>query len=116
MPPKKAAIPVLFVAFVAVLAGCSTNGVTPTPGNKIYFFYSPECPHCENVMPYVKNASKKIEIEFCQIEKMSNECKEIAKKIGLKGVPTAVYQKGGKTKIYIGEVKVKNLMLEILRE
>ncbi len=116
MPMRKAVTLVLFITILGViLAGCSSKSVADSK-NKIYFFYSPKCPHCENVMPYVENASKKMEIEFCQVEKMSDECKAVAKKIGLKGVPTAVYQKEKEMRVYVGEIEVKNLMLEILGE
>jgi thiol-disulfide isomerase/thioredoxin len=107
-----ARIGIFLVIASFLLAGCSdtiSNGK-----EKVYYFFSPKCPHCENVKPYVNNASKKMEIEFCQVEKMSEECKEIAKKIGLRGVPTAVYKKGGELRVYEGEVQVRNLMLEIL--
>jgi thiol-disulfide isomerase/thioredoxin len=95
-----------------LIAGCSDS--ISDGEEKVYFFFSPECPHCENVKPYVSNASKKMEIEFCQVEVMKEECKEIAKKIGLRGVPTAVYKKEGKLRVYEGETEVRNLMLEIL--
>lgn len=115
MPVRKRIVTLLILAgFLAgmFLAGCSSN----TAGNgkeKVYFFFSPKCPHCENVMPYVENASKKMEIKFCQVGKMDDECSEVAKKIGLKGVPTAVYKKGGELKVYIGEIQVRNFMLQL---
>jgi|Deesub1362A_J573_1020465.scaffolds.fasta_scaffold00164_51 thiol-disulfide isomerase/thioredoxin len=116
MPLKRAFTFVLSVIILGmVLAGCSSDSVT-NGKDKIYLFYSPQCPHCENVMPYVKNVSKKMDVDFCQVEEMNDECKAIAKKIGLKGVPTAVYRKGGELKVYVGEIKVKNLMLKVLGE
>ncbi|RLI83381.1 hypothetical protein DRP07_03490 [Archaeoglobales archaeon] len=102
---------ILAVCFI----GCSSD-TTIDGKEKIFFFYSLQCSHCEKVIPYAKNASKKIDVAFCQVGKMSDECKSIAKKIGLRGVPTAAYQKGGEIKVYVGEIEVKNLMLEILEE
>ncbi|MBO8181795.1 MAG: thioredoxin family protein [Archaeoglobus sp.] len=116
MPVKRADAVVLLAVLGLLLGfsftGCSTDGVS-NGKDKVYFFFSPKCPHCEKVMPYVKNASEKMEIKFCQVGKMDDECDEIAKKIGLKGVPTAVYKKENELKVYIGEIQVKDFMLEI---
>jgi|Deesub1362A_J573_1020465.scaffolds.fasta_scaffold00506_16 thiol-disulfide isomerase/thioredoxin len=104
-------ISTLFIA--VMLAGCSDDGNAEIKDG-IYYFYSPKCPHCENVKPYVEEASKKTEITLCQVENMDDACKAVAEKIGLKGVPTAVKIERGKQKIYVGENEVKNLMLELI--
>ena len=114
MPLKRASLVILLIALALLLAGCAENSGKVTGKEMVYYFFSPQCPHCEKVKPYVENASKKIEIEFCQVEKMSEECKDVAKKIGLKGVPTAVYKKEGELKVYVGEIQVRNFMQKVI--
>jgi thiol-disulfide isomerase/thioredoxin len=102
----------LLVLIGFILAGCSES--VSDGGEKVYYFFSPKCPHCENVKPYVMNASKKVEMEFCNVEEMNEECKEIAGKIGLRGVPTAVHKRNGELKVYVGEIQVRDLMLTLV--
>lgn len=47
---------------------------------ELYFFYADWCPHCQSVKPYVEEAAKKVSIKFCNVDKLSTECEEIAKK------------------------------------
>jgi|Deesub1362B_J571_1020462.scaffolds.fasta_scaffold02758_2 thiol-disulfide isomerase/thioredoxin len=105
---------VLLIPLIAILLlGCTGNEKFPE-GN-IYYFFSPECPHCNNVKPFVENASKKVDIKFCQVEKLDEECKEIAEKAGLKGVPTVVRVENGKLAKYVGEVEVRELMISLVQ-
>ncbi|AGK61690.1 hypothetical protein Asulf_01719 [Archaeoglobus sulfaticallidus PM70-1] len=106
----------LLLILIVFLAGCVTEKTEDqVVKGDIYFFFSPNCPHCKNVEPYVINASKKVEINFCQVENLTDTCKEIAEKIKLRGVPTAVVVEKDKVYVYSGETKVKNLMLEIMK-
>jgi len=72
---------------------------------KVYFFYKPGCYACDKVKPIVKNASKKINIVFCNVEKMNEDCMNVSKKINLYAVPTiAVVDE--KCKTYVGSDKI----------
>jgi|GEM_PF-1229768 thiol-disulfide isomerase/thioredoxin len=91
---------------------------TPTPPSSpaetIYFFYSPDCPHCENVMPDIVNLSNAgLNIVFCDVESMNEDCTNIGKKINLRGVPTVAVVDSGEIKMYVGESQVKNLIKKL---
>lgn len=78
----------------------------------VYFFYSPTCPHCEEVMPYVKELAKtgKAKFTFCDVTgEMSNECVALIKEIGIDGVPTAVVKAENKTRVLVGSDEVRML-------
>jgi thiol-disulfide isomerase/thioredoxin len=69
------------------------------PGNiTVYFFYGEECPHCHNVMPFIRNLSEKYpEVEFSILETWHNETnnalsQQLHKKLGIRnaGVPEVI--------------------------
>jgi len=80
--------------------------------NRIYFFYSPTCPHCVEVKPYVESLANKTTVVFCDITKFQNcsgDAKIVVTLSGLKGVPTAVIVNLTQVKVLIGSKEVKNL-------
>jgi thiol-disulfide isomerase/thioredoxin len=69
------------------------------PGNiTVYFFYGEECPHCHNVMPFIRNLSKKYPaVDFFILETWHNETnnalsQQLNKKLGIQnaGVPEVI--------------------------
>jgi thiol-disulfide isomerase/thioredoxin len=69
------------------------------PGNvTVYFFYGEECPHCHNVMPFIRNLSKKYpDVDFLILETWHNETnnalsQQLHKKLGIRnaGVPEVI--------------------------
>ena len=64
----------------------------------VYFFYGEECPHCHNVMPFIKNLSEKYpEVNFQFLETWHNETNQalswsLHQKLGLPnaGVPEVI--------------------------
>jgi thiol-disulfide isomerase/thioredoxin len=64
----------------------------------VYFFYGEECPHCHNVMPFIKNLSEKYpDVNFQFLETWHNETKQalsrsLHQKLGLpnSGVPEVI--------------------------
>lgn len=94
-------------------------------------YYSPNCPHCQNVLPYLYKDSC---IEKCDVN--NAECYNQFTKLGLNGYPTLVFENGttivGDTPILnylnnnpyyskipnvndklIGEKKIGNLIYEV---
>ncbi len=74
--------------FIAILAaGMVFFLVIPSPSEEIpsaaadnsgnvtvYFFYGEECPHCHNVIPFIRNLSKKYpDVNFLILETWHNE-------------------------------------------
>ncbi len=78
---------------------------------RVYFFYSNSCPACEEVLPYVQNVSKYIDIVPCCVdENMSSECKEIKDMFDVKYIPTAVVLfENGRYIVLIGSSEVRCL-------
>jgi thiol-disulfide isomerase/thioredoxin len=69
------------------------------PGNiTVYFFYGEECPHCHNVMPFIRNLSIKYpDVNFFILETWHNETnnalsQQLNKKLGIQngGVPEVI--------------------------
>jgi thiol-disulfide isomerase/thioredoxin len=64
----------------------------------VYFFYGEECPHCHNVMPFIKNLSEKYpDVNFQFLETWHNETNQalsrsLHQKLGLSnpGVPEVI--------------------------
>jgi thiol-disulfide isomerase/thioredoxin len=92
----------IIVLLLAVLAttGCvSENKHTPpTAKVTVYFFYGEECPHCHNVMPFIRNLSEKYpDVDFQLLETWHNETNQalshsLHQKLGLPnaGVPEVI--------------------------
>jgi len=64
--------------------------VTPLKVNvsRLLFFYSPACPHCEKVLPYIKELAKRMNVTMYDITK--NE--SVAEKYGIYVVPTLIVE------------------------
>ncbi len=69
------------------------------PGNiTVYFFYGEECPHCHNVMPFIRNLSEKYpDVDFLLLETWHNETnnalsQQLNNKLGIQnsGVPEVI--------------------------
>jgi thiol-disulfide isomerase/thioredoxin len=64
----------------------------------VYFFYGEECPHCHNVMPFIRNLSIKYpDVNFFILETWHNETnnalsQQLNKKLGIQnaGVPEVI--------------------------
>lgn len=78
---------------------------------EVYFYYSPECPHCERVKPYVDALREKYEnvtFYYCNVdEELSEACYEYAYYVV--GVPTVVVHAGNLTMSLVGERDVTKL-------
>ena len=69
------------------------------PGNiTVYFFYGEECPHCHNVIPFIRNLSEKYQdVDFLLLETWHNETnnalsQQLNKRLGIQnaGVPEVI--------------------------
>ena len=100
--------------FVAILIACvvflmvipqqsvhtpSAATDTSVQGNvTVYFFYGEECPHCHNVMPFIRNLSKKYpDVDFQMLETWHNKTNQalslsLHKQLGIQsaGVPEVI--------------------------
>ena len=64
----------------------------------VYFFYGEECPHCHNVMPFIRNLSEKYpDVDFLILETWHNETnnalsQQLNKRLGIQnaGVPEVI--------------------------
>ena len=78
---------------------------------EVYFYYSPECPHCERVKPYVDALREKYEnvtFYYCNVdEEPSEACYNYAYYVA--GVPTVVVHSGNLTVSLVGERDVTKL-------
>ena len=85
------------------------NNTTKT---RVYFFYSPYCPHCIAVKPYVESLVNKTNITFCNVNDFGNcssDAKFVATLSGLRGVPTAVVVNSSTAKVLVGEDEIREL-------
>ena len=98
--------------------GMSTQKITtPQKCNfskvEVHFFYSPYCPHCEEVKPYIINLSKKyrnVKFYFCNVANTSQCPRESMKFAGMVfGVPTVVIYYNNTPLMLIGSNNVKKL-------
>ncbi len=79
---------------------------------RVYFFYSPTCPHCMAVEPFVESLTNKTNITFCNVNDMRNcsiDTKIVMTFSGLRGVPTAVVVNSTSAEVLEGEEEVKEL-------
>jgi thiol-disulfide isomerase/thioredoxin len=81
----------------------------------VYFFYSEHCPYCQAVKPAVLELAEKRKITFCEVSSMSEECRNVAEKIGLKYVPTMVILTGKEPAVFVGSEDVMKA-LEMLKQ
>ncbi|RLI85344.1 MAG: hypothetical protein DRP01_06390 [Archaeoglobales archaeon] len=99
-----------------MLLGCSQK-TTVTPGCnyskiEVFFYYSPKCPHCEKVKPYVddlKDRYENVSFYYCNVleKNVSRECYRYAYYV--MGVPTVVVHTGNITTSLVGERDILGL-------
>jgi thiol-disulfide isomerase/thioredoxin len=78
--------------------GLSGNEVSDAGKITVFFFYGEECPHCHNVMPFIRNLSAKYpEVDLRMLETWHNETNlalsnSLNQKLGLQnpGVPEVI--------------------------
>jgi len=103
----------IILMLVLMLVGCSQK-LTTSKCNyskiEVYFYYSPRCPHCENVKPYVdeiRDKYKNVSFHYCNVENASKECYKYAYYVY--GVPTIVVHTNGITTSLVGERDIMGL-------
>ena len=47
---------IIVLLAILITAGCVSQN-TMVPKVTVYFFYGEECPHCHDVMPFIRNLS-----------------------------------------------------------
>jgi outer membrane lipoprotein-sorting protein len=90
--------------------------VTP---DTVFFFYSPYCPYCEEVKPYVTNLTKKytnFKFVFCNINNCNGTCKEVMEKYRILFVPTIVVFGKNNTTVLTGTTEIRNNLERVLNE
>ncbi|ADB57112.1 TlpA family protein disulfide reductase [Archaeoglobus profundus] len=108
----KKLIALLLVLTIALL-GCSQKSALET-GSKacnysnieVYFYYSPTCPHCEKVKPYIDKLREKykdVKFIYCNVsdKNISKACYTYAYYVI--GVPTVVVHAGNVTTALAGD-------------
>jgi len=88
-------------------------------GTTVFFFYSPFCPHCEAIMPFMKNLTKEyknVKFDFCNVYNCSGECKQVMRKYNIMFVPTVVVFKNNTSTTLVGTVDIKNKLEGLLYE
>ena len=111
------------VAMTVAILGCSASHLQPQQKQKIqvFFFYSPYCPHCQEVKPYMRllreKLGREVEFHFCNVAKWncSPESLEIAKKYPFEWIPTVIVIANGKVYKLTGTTQVLKLG-EILKK
>ncbi len=109
----------LLLILAAVVLGCAGEKVEKRKENvTIYYFYSPTCPNCQAVEPYIDYLMNSTDVNFvlCNVKEFdncTNESIELAKAIyskqGFFGVPTAVVKYRGNYTVFIGKYDVLKL-------
>ncbi len=85
----------------------------------VFFFYSPYCPHCKEVKPFMENLTKKydrVRFVFCNVNNCNETCKRVIEKYRVMFVPTAVVIGKNDTTILIGSKDIKNRLEGVLNE
>jgi len=103
----------VLVALLLLMHNPLSGGSNAEKG--VYFFYSEHCPHCQAVKPAVLELAEKRKITFCEVSSMSEECRNVAEKIGLKYVPTMVILTGKEPAVFVGSEDVMKA-LEMLKQ
>ncbi len=119
----------LVLLFSAILLGClgyqQGANVTQTTAEsvrykeiEVHFYYSPYCPHCIKVEPYVKDLVKKhpdVKFYFCNVyEVMRDNLSACSNKslmyiYHVRGVPTAIVVYNNTVTVLTGSNKVLEL-------
>lgn len=111
---------ILAVLTVLTLSGCSqkpintnTNVTTCEYSQiEVYYYYSPYCPHCKKVTPYIEELKEKheeVKFYFCNVsdKNIPKECYTYAYYVV--GTPTVVVHAGNVTVSIVGERDVMGL-------
>ncbi len=105
---------VLSALLVITVSGClgqineKTTPVEKKAEVKVFFYFSPNCPNCAKIEPYmyfIKSKVKQVDFDFCDISNSStctNESLWVARHIGLIGVPTAVFMYKNNVTVLVG--------------
>ncbi len=78
------------ISAAVLVYAVATGSGSVEDGRGIYYFYSPNCHYCQQVKPFIEEMAKKYPIVFCQIESLSEDCKNIEEKAKIKYIPTVV--------------------------
>ncbi len=70
---KRTLIFLFFIAIILSLGGCKKDNKLPDDSGKIIFYYSTECPHCQNVEKYVSDNNIRSIVQFEEKEVSGNE-------------------------------------------
>ena len=110
----------IILVFTIALLGCSQKSIPANTENnicnysdiKVYFYYSPTCPHCEKVKPYIdelKEKYKNVKFIYCNVsdKNISKACYTYAYYVF--GVPTVVVHAGNVTTSLAGERDIMGL-------
>lgn len=63
----------------------------------VYFFYSPYCPHCHEIMPYIDSLKRNYtSVNWVYCDVTNNTCKNIISQFNIEFVPTVVVVGDGK--------------------
>ncbi len=82
--------------------------IPKTNETEVFFYFSPECHFCHEVLPLALNWSKYIKTHICNIENpIDPACKVFINKI--EGVPVAFVVKNGTVEKYLGANEIRKL-------
>lgn len=85
----------------------------------VYFFYSPYCPHCKEVKPFIENLMKKyskIKFVFCNVNNCNGTCKNVMEYYDVSLVPTVIVMGKNKTTVLTGTIEIRNNLERVLNE
>ena len=85
----------------------------------VFFFYSPYCPHCEEIKPYIKNLTKRYtnyKFVFCNVYNCNGTCKVVMEKYRIMFVPAVVVFGKNSTTVLTGSVEIRNNLEKVLNE
>ena len=113
----------LLLIFSLLFVGCSekiTHKTVPTPSVKskeirVYFFYSPSCPACRMVKPYMyllKEKVKDVHFDFCNVNDPKNCSKDsimVAHMHPFEYIPTVIVIAGDNVTMLTGSYEVLKL-------
>ena len=77
---------------------------------EVYFYYSPMCPHCKRVEPYIddlRDNYTNVTFYYCNVQNLSEGCYKYLYYVV--GVPTVVVHAGNITASLVGERDVMKL-------
>ncbi|WP_457548886.1 thioredoxin family protein [Archaeoglobus sp.] len=117
----KKSVALYLVLVTIALLGCSQRTYPQKPlevgkcnysNIVIYFYYSPTCPHCEKVKPYIDKLKRKfpdVKFVYCNVndKNISKACYTYAYYVF--GVPTVVVHAGNVTTSLVGDRDIMGL-------